>query len=189
MEPKYVLKANERVLLPKNNSTALYIVRKVLWIITVILAVGSLVLGENLFSLLSLSVKCLFIGLVVVVMCNGGSEPQPSPFEIRFYDDYLVLYREKYYYDRRVSKMEYNKVFYAGIRECEFNKKTERVTIHGVVEGIWYNYKKDGTLPKEPSYCKTTDSQCSFYTTFARDIDIVAEIEQHSSIKVRVRES
>lgn len=187
MEPKYVLKAYERELLPKNDSTALYILKKILWIIVAVLAVGSLVSGENLFSLLSLSTKCILIILVVVVIRNGGSEQHPSPFELRFYDDYLILYREKSYYNRKISKMEYNKVFYAGIRECEFNETTKRVTIHGVVEGIWYNYKKDGTLPKEPSYHKTTDSMCYFYTTFSPDIDIVAEIEQHSPIKVCVR--
>ena len=178
-EPKYILKANERVLIPKNNSFALYIVKKALWIIIAVLVIASLALRVNLFSEMSLGIKCLFVGLVILVIYKGGNKPQPSPFEMRFYEDYLVIYREKHYYDRKTSKMEYNKMYYTDIRDCDFNKKIERVTLHGVVEGTWYNYKKDGTLPQEPNYHKTTDSQCYFYTTFAQNIDIVAEIEQH----------
>ena len=42
---------------------------------------------------------------------NGNSRV-PSPIEIQFYDDYPVIYSEKRYYDKKVSRKEYNKFHY-----------------------------------------------------------------------------
>lgn len=55
------------------------------------------------------------------------------------------------------------------------------------MEGIWYDYNKDGTLPAKPTYHRTIDGGiCYFYTTEAPEVDFVSEIEKHSPIKVIV---
>lgn len=185
-EPNYILKANEAVIVPKANTGGIAKIRTAIWIIVAIIIIGSFVLGNNIFSELSWTVRALLISLVIGTFFINTSERVPSPFEMWFYDDCLVLYREKHFYSKKITRKEYDKFFYKDIRECQYQARTKRINISGVVEGIWYNYRKDGSLPSEPSYHKTTDSIRYFYTTFAREIDFVKEIESHSPIKVNI---
>ena len=177
MEPNYVLKANEGVIMPVNNSKTYYYVKKILWIIIAIIIIGSIILGENIFTQLNMSVRVLLIVAVIYFLFIANKKHKvASPFEIRFYDNYLIVYREKFYYDPKTTRMEYDKFFYKDIRICEFRTGTEKINIYGIVEGIFFKYKKDGSLPEKPTYHKTTDSICSFYTTHS-DVDFVHEIE------------
>lgn len=188
-KPNYVLKANEAVLVPKNDNPWLGRLKKAVWIIVGIIILGSIIFQDNIFSELNWSAQVMLIVLAIGLTFTGGSHRVPSPFEIWFYDDYLIVYREKHYYSRKVSRKEYDKFFYKDIQKIQFRKTTQRINIYGVVEGIWYNYNKDGTLPEKPTYHKTTDSICFFYTSAEPDVDFVAEIEKHSPIKVIVDES
>ncbi len=106
--------------------------------------------------------------------------------EIRFYDDYLILYREKKHYGSGIQRKMYDKFYYKDIHKCQYRTETKRINIYGKVEGKWYDYNKDGSLPTQPTYHKTTDSLDYFYTIFAQDIDFVKEIEEHSPIKVEI---
>lgn len=117
---------------------------------------------------------------------GGGTKKVSSPFEIRFYDEYLVVYREKRYYSKSVSRKEYDKFFYKDIKKCQYRTVTKRMNIYGIVEGTWFNYKKDGTLPTNPTYHKTVDSICYFYPSEENRVDFVREIESHSPIRVVV---
>ena len=144
--PNYVLKANEGVLVPKDENSFL----------------GSFVGG--LFA---------------------SSKMVPSPFEIQFFDDYLIIYREKKYYSKNVIRKEYDKFFYKDIAKCQFRTETKQINIYGIIEGIRYNYNKDGSLPEKPNYHKVTDGGISwFYTSESPHIDFVSEIEKNSPIKV-----
>ncbi len=184
-KPNYVLKANEGILYPKNPK--LVPLKKAVWIIIALIIIGSLIFRENLFAELSLSAQILLITLVLVVIVAGGEERVPSPFEIWFFDDYFVIYREKRYYDRKVTRKEYNKYYYKDISKVEYRKLTNRIQFEGIIESVWYNYNKDGTLPEKPTYHRTTDGGiCYFYTTASPEIDFVAEIEKHSPLKVQI---
>ena len=119
----------------------------------------------------------------------GGSEKVPSEMELQFYDDYLVVFRDKHYYSNSVIRREYDKFAYSDIKRIQFRTVTKRINIFGIVEGIWYNYQKDGSLPQTPTYHKTTDSICYFYTDFASNVDFVSEIETHCPVKVTVDNS
>lgn len=186
-QPNYVLKANEGVLVPKNDSTALHLIKKAFWIILGVIIIGSIIFQDNLFTELSWTAQVLLIVIGIGILINGGNERVPSPFEIRFYDDYLVVYRNKHYYSKKVQRREYNKFYYKDIEKIEYRKNTKRIQIEGTIEAIWYDYNKDGTLPEKPNYHRTTEGGiCYFYTTEEPDVDFVSEIETHSPIKVAI---
>lgn len=188
-QPNYVLKANEGILVPKNENLLLGKLKIVAWVIVGVIILGSLIFQTNLFRELSWTIKGLLVALVIGLSFVGGNKRIPSPFEIQFYDDYLIVYREKRYYDRKVTRKEYNKFFYKDIQKIEYRTGTKRIHMKGVIEGIWYDYNKDGSLPENPTYHRTTDGGiCYFYTTEEPDIDFISEIEKHSPIKVQIVE-
>jgi len=187
MEPNYVLKTNEEVLRTVNDSKVYYYLKKVLWIIIAINIISYFVFGENIFTQLNSNVRILLIILLVYILFIANKRKGvASPFEIRFYDDYLVVYREKLYYNPMTTHMEFFKFFYKDITKCEYRTETERFNILGTVEINLFKYNKDGSLPKEPTHHKTTDSICYFYTGMS-DVDFVYEIEAHSPIKVNIK--
>lgn len=186
-EPNYVLKANEGVLVPKNENLSK--LKVAVWIIVGVILIVSIVFQDNLFSELSWSARIMLVVLAVGLSFAGGNKRVPSPFEIQFYDDYLIVYREKKYYNKNLIRKEYDKFFYKDITKCQYRTQTKQINIYGIIEGIRYKYRKDGSLPENPSYHRTTNGGiCWFYTTESPEIDFVAEIERHSPIKVSVEE-
>ena len=186
MEPNYVLKTNEEALVPVNTSKAYYYLKKVLWIIIAVNIIGYFVFGENIFTQLNSSARILLIILLVYILFIANRKKGvASPFEIRFYDDYLVVYREKHYYDPKTTRMEFDKIFYEDIELCQFRTVIERINIFGIVEWTCYKYKKDGSLPQKPPFQKKSDGICYFYTRQS-DVDFIHEIETHSPIKVEI---
>ena len=188
-KPLYVLKFNEAVRMPKNGNGKLGKVKVAVWVIAAIIVIASFVFQENMFKELSSTVRVLLVALCIGTLSVGGSEKVPSEMELQFYDDYLVVFRDKHYYSNSVIRREYDKFAYSDIKRIQFRTVTKRINIFGIVEGIWYNYQKDGSLPQTPTYHKTTDSICYFYTDFASNVDFVSEIETHCPVKVTVDNS
>jgi hypothetical protein len=188
--PNYVLKANELVWGPKKNSALWSCLKKAVYVILAVLIFGSFLMGENLFAELSLLAKVLLIALCVKVLFTSTTQRVPKPFELRFYDDYLVLYRADQYYTPKDSRMEFFKFRYEEIDKIEFRTGTQRLNISGTVEGKMFTYKKDGSLPEKPSYHRVTKGGIAyFYTGAAPEVDFVAEIEKHTPIKVLIKDS
>ncbi len=185
-KPNYVLKADEGVLVSKNENSTLGIIKITVWIIVGVIILGSLVFHDNLFSELSWTTRILLIALAIGVIFKGGSKRVSSPIEIQFYDDHLVVYREKIQYKRNLILKKYDKFFYKDIRKCQYRTITKQINIYGIEEGIRYKYNKDGSLPTKPIYHKTTEGLCYFYTTEAPEIDFVSEIERHAPVKVEI---
>lgn len=184
--PNYILRANDGILMPKKDPGILIKIKPAVWVIAGVIIIASFVFRDNIFNELSWTARMLLVSLAVGTFFINSEERVPSPFELQFYDEYLIIYRESHYYSKRVVRKEYDKFYYKDIKQCQFRTRTRRINLYGVVEGIWYNYNKDGSLEAEPSYHKTTDSIRYFYTMFSQDIDFVKEIESHSPIRVRV---
>jgi hypothetical protein len=120
---------------------------------------------------------------------QGGYERRPSPCELWFYDDYLVQYCERRYYNKRNIRREYYKFYYKDISRCVYRTVVNKIDIYGVVEATFYKYDMNGNLPSLPVKHKTVDSISVFYTVFEPNIDFVKEIEEHSPIKVQFEKS
>ena len=187
--PYYVLRANEGVRVPKNDSLVLYYLKKMIWWIIVLLIVCSFIFRDNLFLNVNIGVLGLLICVYLYIKILTKEVFVPSPFEIRFYADFMIIYREKYYYHTKLSRKQYDKFFYKDIHNCLYKKTSHRISIFGIVEGVWYDYKKDGTISNQPTYHKTVDSICYFYTNMAPDVDFVVELETHAPIKVIIQDN
>lgn len=122
-----------------------------------------------------------------VAFVGNKKENVPSPMELQFFDDHLVLYLPKRYYSKHVTRMEINQMRYADITKCVYKAKSQRIHLYGSGTSTWYNYKTDGTLPQTPTQVRNyTDGLIYFNTQLATDVDFKTEIESHSPIKVIV---
>ena len=104
-QPNYVLKFNEtdsRKVKDRN-----YYIKKAVVIIIAIIVIFSIIFGENLFLELSWTARILLIAIALGILYTGKKEDVPSPAELRFYDDYLLLFLERKYYSER-SINQYN---------------------------------------------------------------------------------
>lgn len=94
--PNYVIKTNEAVLVPKKQSSGFTFLKTGVWIVVAVIVIGSLLFQDNLFSELSWTARILLIVLALGVTFLGGKkEYAPSPMELQFFDDHLVLYLPK----------------------------------------------------------------------------------------------
>lgn len=111
------------------------------------------------------------------------------PLEIRFYDDHLVLYREKHPHLGKILRKQYDKIYYKDVVKCELGKYPKgAIKIYGKVEVIRHKYDKNGVLVEKPIFNKTVDAFCYIYTKDTPEVDFVAEIEKHSPIRIKNRE-
>ncbi len=172
--------------MPKNEK--INSLRTVLLIIIACIFIGTLIFQENLFSELSRSAQILLIAAAISIFIAGGYKNVPSPIELRFYDDYLVVYRPKRYYGKKLTRREYNNFAYKDIDRCVYKSKLQRIHIYGLIQVEWYNYRKDGVLPSKPTKVMSEKSICFFRTGAAPEVDFVKEIENHSPIKVIVED-
>lgn len=189
--PSYVLELNEAVLMPTKQSGLWKALRVGVLCIFIIIALGSFVFDDNLFFELSWVSRVLLITVAITVFFSmGKNEMVPSPMELRFYDDYMVIYRPKRYYNSRVTRMEYNKLMYNEITKCVYRERSQRMYIYGNVDATWFNYMSDGTIPKEPTYKRIVSGTfCHFSLKCAEGVDIKREIEMNSPLEVIVENS
>lgn len=189
--PNYTLKTQEAVLVPVNQSSGLRFLKIGVWVVVLVIVIGSFLFQQNLFSELSWTARCLLIVLTVGVTFLGGKKMDvPSPIELQFYDSYLIIYRPKRYYSRKVTRMEVNKMLYTDITRCIYKARSQRLQIYGNVAATWYNYDSNGVVPPSPTYDRmVTDTLCYLSTRCAPNVNFKFEIEAHSPIKVVVENS
>lgn len=188
-QPVYVIKSVESVWTYKYNGKIYDVLKKVVWILVILFIISSLFFHKNTFMELAFGIRLLLIIMSVIILGTAyATEKTPSPFEIRFYEDYMVVYREKYYYDRNLSRKEYDKFFYKDIERIQYKKNIERYNIYGLVEWEYWNYRKDGTLSERSNGHKTVKGMCSFYTSKLADVDYKKWFELYTSRKVTIME-
>lgn len=181
--PKYVIKTHETVSMPTGNNQPFATLRIVVWVIIAVIILGSFVFGDNLFSELSWTARMILIALAIGISFWGPkSEPVASPLEIRFYSDYLVVFREKRYYSRKVSRKEYNKFFYSDISKIEYDYRIKRLDFIGKIDAMWFNYNKDGSVPQNPSYHRIVDGGICYFYVNGNDADTILKcLEEYTA--------
>jgi hypothetical protein len=181
--PKYVIKTHETVSMPTGNNQPFATLRIVVWVIIAVIILGSFVFGDNLFSELSWTARMILIALAIGISFWGPkSESVASPLEIRFYSDYLVVFREKRYYSRKVSRKEYNKFFYSDISKIEYDYRIKRLDFIGKIDAMWFNYNKDGSVPQNPSYHRVVDGGICYFYVNGNDTDTILKcLEEYTA--------
>lgn len=186
-QPNYVLKFNEtdsRKVKDRN-----YYIKKAVVIIIAIIVIFSIIFGENLFLELSWTARILLIAIALGILFTGKKEDVPSPAELRFYDDYLLLFLERKYYSERSIKQEYLKMKYSDITKVKYlpNTSNKRFQIYGNGHSLHYDVKKDGSLSIQPSRDKMFEEGMIYFSTnLNQNIDFIKEIEEHSPLKVEI---
>ncbi len=189
-EPNYVLRANEAVLLPVREPSA---VRRTLKIgaglITGIILAGSFVFQDNLVFALSWPSRILLVLLVAAgFFCTEKMEWTPSLMELRFYDDCLTLCLPERHYGRKKVRREINKMKYAQITKCAYKRQSMRIHFYGAGDSAWYRCG-NGLALSEPVKVRHWDRGMLYFSTrLEPDIDFVKEIEDHSPLRVIIEE-
>ncbi len=184
-KPIYVLHANEGALMPSGEKAKPGIIQIAIWCVLGVLLLGSLMFGEILFFEMNWSSQILLVILVVRFGFPKQKEVMmPSPMELRFYSDYLEIYRPSLYYDSRTTRKEYRRMKYADITKCSYKTRAKRIHIRGKGTSIFYVRAKDGTFPAEPTKIKNFDDGMFFFNTSMDTVDFKKEIEEHSPIRV-----
>lgn len=186
-QPNYVLKFNEtdsRKVKDRN-----YYIKKAVVIIIAIIVIFSIIFGEKLFLELSWTARILLIAIALGILFTGKKEDVPSPAELRFYDDYLLLFLERKYYSEKSIKQEYLKMKYSDITKVKYlpNTSNKRFQIYGNGHSLHYDVKKDGSLSIQPSRDKMFEEGMIYFSTnLNQNIDFIKEIEEHSPLKVEI---
>lgn len=185
-EPKCVLETTETVYVPKRGNQILAFLRGVLWVITGVL------LLNGAFFWKTVSGTGWIVRIVLLVLAVLGSfwdknRRVSSGIELWFYENFLVIYREKRYYDTKVSRQEFNRFYYVEVTKCEYDSKTKRLDIVGRVEETWFNFRKDGSLPEDPTYHRSVDGGiCHFRIDRKDEQEIIAALERESYAHIKV---
>ena len=187
-KPSYVIKTNEAVFVPTKKSRVLMGVKKCVWIIVVIIFIGSLIFRDNLFMHMTWTHRILLLSLASgTIFIRDEMVLVPSPMELQFYEDYLVLYLPKRYYSRHLTQMAIKKMKYDEITKCVYGTNTQLIYLYGNGTSTFYNYKSDGTIPETPTKVRNyTKGLIYFCTKLATDVDFKNEIEARSPLKVIV---
>ena len=115
-EAKYILRANEAVLMPVNENKWISLLKKCIYCIIAVLIIGSFIFHDNLFFELTWTSRIILISLTVWISSLGSkSKDVPSPMELQFFDDYLIFYLPKRYYSKKTTIKSITKMYYKDI--------------------------------------------------------------------------
>lgn len=185
-EPKCVMKTTENVAVPKKGSQILASIRGVLWMFVGVMLCNSIFFWKEI-SRTSWIIRIILLILAVLSSFWKKNCRVSSGIELWFYENFLVVYREKRYYDATTTRQEFNRFYYVEVTKCEYNSKTKRLNIVGTVDETWFNYKKDGSLPEEPTYHKSVEGGICYFRIDGRDeAEIIAALERESYSHIKV---
>ena len=189
-KPNYVLSIDEAVLRPVENTTAFKIMRVIVLTPIVLLILLSIIVEDNIFADLPRGHVVLWVIIVWYLLKHKNKEWSPSPMELLFFDDRLILYLPKRYYSKSVTRMELHELKYSDITKCMYKEKSQRIHIYGSGVATWWNYKADGTPVKTATRVNEyKDGLVYFNTRLANGVDFKKEIEGHSPIKLVIENS
>lgn len=189
--PIYIVSVNETALKPVNDSSIKRVIRKASWITLALILITSIILRHNFITSFSVSTKILLALIIMnLFTMRVKKEGVPSPMEIQFFDEYLIIYRPKRYYNEKKTRMEINKIMYNSITRCLYKKKSKRIHIYGDVIAKWYDFDKYGNVAQTPSYDRVVkETFVYFVTTFMDVAKVIKEIEEHSPLKFEIENS
>ncbi len=184
-KPNYVLRFNEMHLAPKDNFNLIKWLQFAVIIIWMLAILSAIIFGQGLFNGISKIAIVILLGVSIKIISANKRQRIKRIFELRFYDEYIVAYRPETLVPPKKRRVEYLTMYYKDIEKCHYRTGAKRISFYGGADCKYYYYNADGTLPAEPSHHKTSNNgMFYFYVDAEPNIDFVAEIEQHSPIKV-----
>ncbi len=190
MEPIYTLKIEEGVLIPEPRSKREIRIRTAVIVILILLLLASVLFQENILHELNWIARMMLLFLVVKYFIFWNKKIDvPSPMELCFFGEYLLLYRPKRYYSKRVTRKEYIKMNYNEIEKIKYKKNERQFQIYGTVIAKFYRYLSENETEQRPSYDKTVEGTLCYFSTRCTDDDdnfIMYILEKYSRCKVDI---
>lgn len=179
-QPDYVLKTNIRDQQYHKGKQPFPTIRIIVWVIVAVIILGSFIFGENLFLELSWTTRGILICLIISSFVWGTKTKYvPGNMEIRFYDDYFIIYKEKVCYSLKLYRKEYWKFQYYDVTKWEYDYSLKRLDLIGNTEAIWFDYNNNGTVPKEPTYHRYVEGGICYFYVWGDDAEkIVSSLKQ-----------
>lgn len=159
--------------------------RIVIWSILSVILLFSLIVKDNF-----LPWPLLIIAILLYLWASSSREKDTVYFPVgmQFYDDHLIIYREKKYviWMTKYLAREYVKIFYKDVTEAKFVKYPHgALKIMGKVEILRHKYNKDGSIMEKTAFHKTLENSFGYiYTNDSPEIDFTSAIETHTPIIV-----
>jgi len=186
-KPNYVLKFNESVYIPKNETTFYIVMKWILIVILIVMGIGQIISGGELFEEFSIATWICLISYIIAIVKMGGWKENPSPCELQFYDEYLIFCRPKTYYTKNRINTQFYKLKYSDISTCRHRTVAKQIKIKGKSEFTMYKHYRNGEIDhQKPPVHKKEGGGFWFVTIFSPEIDFVKEIEEHSPLKVEI---
>lgn len=188
MELKYTYRFKELINYPKSEKWELRCrIRNAYFIILLIIFIFSFVFKDNLLFEMNWIYRILLLSIGIGLCNTGGHKKVSSDVELQFYNDYMIVYRQKIAYNPKKIRREYEKCYYSDIKNIEYRTNTNRLNIDAKYEGTYFNYKHE-VLEEKPSYHKTVNSLIWFYPEARYQKDIIEMLEKYTGITVNVKE-
>lgn len=139
-----------------------------------------------IFSEITAIAMVIVLGISLLLV--RGTKRVPIPAELRFYNDYLVLFIQRKQYDKKDIKQEYYEIRYRDVTEVLYflNTPNEIIRIYGNVNYTYFNFNPDGSLPAQPTEVNSYQGGTITFSTTFNTIDFIAEIERHSPLQVKI---
>lgn len=183
---KHIVSFNEAIPVKSSNQGVVKIIKIAIWSVIGILIVGTIISGDNLFLELNPMALFLLACMLFSTIFLGKSTMQAAPMEILFFDDYLIMHKCKHYYSKKLSREEFDKIYYKDISRLKWNEVTQQITFQGLFELEWYKYNKDGSVEAVASYTKTIDTMRCFYFHLCPEVDFLDLFKKYVPCDVNV---
>jgi len=197
--PKYIYKTTEGTFIKAELSKGVKILKRFTYIVVVLMIICSLLFQKNMFLEISFAGQACLIFVIIRLFIINQPKEMSTPVEIRFYDDYLIVYREHAPNASFYNLISYDQVSYSDIYNCIIERKSHEFQIYGYnMKSTVYMYKSDGTIsdkPKEDKVYKEgsiiiripVSDDSDYNEKLEEDIEkIKSEIEKHSPLNVVV---
>ncbi|MFI3325996.1 MAG: hypothetical protein R3Y35_07455 [Clostridia bacterium] len=184
---KHIVTFNEAIPIKTNNQGVGKVLKIIVCAVVGVLCVGTVISGDNLFLELNSMGLITLICLLIGMFFSGKTQLKAEPMEIWFFNDYLVMLKVKHYYSKKLSRKEYDKIYYKDIRNIKWDEVTQQVTFRGLFELEWYKYEKDGSVEPVPSYTKTVETMRCFYFKLCPEIDFLAIFKEYIPCNIDVK--
>lgn len=184
-EPKYILRTYESEKIPEQD-TLRTVFRILVWAVIGILILGSIIFQESMLGNLSVTTRILLIMVAIgMLFWKKKYRTVATPIELVFFDDCMILFGNKRYYSKKLSRKEYNKFFYNGLKEIYLDCRTRKLVFIGKLDATWFDYI-NGVVSSVPTYHRLLDEGISWFYIHGNDEnEIISCIEQYTCFPVK----
>ncbi len=178
----YTLNFNFPIKMRKNNSLSIYRLRQVVYALYPLVIIFWY-LNEGYHYLL-LGWSIVFFGLLFY----DRKKDTPVPAELRFYDNYLLIYVPKRFYDPKLITAEIQRIEYDKITECIYYQESLDLEISGDIRYLSAEYNEYGRLSSAVEEELEKEDTIWYMIRFNEDVDFVAVLKKYLPIKVDIED-